>query len=72
MPGGHHPSTRECTCLPNGNLFYAGSGRGSRIFNTTNNTWSAVIATTNLGSCSPVRHVGLVAAFTRGIIALGS
>ena len=34
--------------LPNGNLFYAGSGRGSRIFNTTNNTWSSVIANTIL------------------------
>ena len=32
--------------LPNGNVFYAGSGTGSRIFNTTTNTWSGVIATT--------------------------
>src|SRR5919106_1417725 len=33
--------------LPNGNVFYAGSGRGSRIFNTATRTWSSVIATTN-------------------------
>jgi hypothetical protein len=33
--------------LPNGNVFYSGSGTGSRIYNTTNNTWSAVMATTN-------------------------
>ena len=36
--------------LPNGNVFYAGSGRGSRIFNTITNTWSAVIANTILTS----------------------
>ena len=35
--------------LPNGNVFYAGSGRGSRIFNTSTRTWSSVIATTNYG-----------------------
>ena len=35
--------------LPNGNVFYAGSGRGSRIFNTATRTWSAVVATTNHG-----------------------
>jgi len=33
--------------LPNGNVFYSGSGTGSRTFNTTSNTWSAVMATTN-------------------------
>jgi PKD repeat protein len=33
--------------LPNGNVLYSGSGTGSRIFNTTNKTWSAVVATTN-------------------------
>jgi hypothetical protein len=33
--------------LPNGNVFYSGSGRGSRIFNTATRTWSAVVATTN-------------------------
>src|SRR2546422_4438627 len=33
--------------MPNGNVFYSGSGTGSRIFNTTTNTWSAVVATTN-------------------------
>ena len=32
--------------LPNGNVVYTGSGTGTRIFNTTNNTWSGVIATT--------------------------
>ena len=32
--------------LPNGNLFYSGWGRNSRIFNTTTNTWSGTIATT--------------------------
>ena len=36
--------------LPNGNVFYAGPGRGSRIFNTITNTWSAVIANTILTS----------------------
>ena len=35
--------------LPNGNVFYAGSGRGSRIFNTATRTWSSVVATTNHG-----------------------
>jgi hypothetical protein len=30
-----------------GNVFYAGSGTGSRIFNTTTNTWSSVVETTN-------------------------
>ncbi len=39
--------------LPNGNVFYAGSGRGSRIFNTSNNTWSAVIANTVFASARP-------------------
>src|SRR5881296_389806 len=29
--------------MPNGNVFYAGSGTGSRVFNTTTNTWSAVV-----------------------------
>jgi len=33
--------------LPNGNVLYSGSGTGSRIFNTTTKTWSAVVATTN-------------------------
>jgi len=33
--------------LPNGNVFYSGSGTGSRMFDTTTNTWSAVIANTN-------------------------
>ncbi len=33
--------------LPNGNVLYSGSGTGSRIFNTTNKSWSAVVATTN-------------------------
>jgi galactose oxidase-like protein/PKD domain-containing protein len=33
--------------MPNGNVFYAGSGTGSRIFNTTTRTWSGVVATTN-------------------------
>jgi hypothetical protein len=33
--------------LPNGNVFYSGSGTGSRVFNTSTNTWSAVVATTN-------------------------
>jgi len=33
--------------LPNGNVLYSGSGTGSRIFNTTNKTWSGVVATTN-------------------------
>jgi Domain of unknown function (DUF1929)/Bacterial Ig domain len=41
--------------LPNGNVFYAGPGRGSRIFNTITNTWSAVIANTILTSG---RHYG--------------
>jgi len=33
--------------MPNGNVFYSGSGTGSRIFNTSTNTWSGVVATTN-------------------------
>ena len=33
--------------LTNGNVFYSGSGTGSRIFNTSTNTWSGVVATTN-------------------------
>ena len=33
--------------MPNGNVFYSGSGTGSRIFNTTTNTWSGVVANTN-------------------------
>ena len=33
--------------MPNGNVFYAGSGTGSRVFNTTTNTWSGVVANTN-------------------------
>src|SRR2546425_2306486 len=33
--------------LPNGNVFYSGSGPGSRIFNTSAKTWSAVVASTN-------------------------
>ena len=33
--------------LSDGRVLYAGSGRGSRIFNPTTRTWSAVIATTN-------------------------
>src|SRR5262249_3001774 len=33
--------------LPNGNVFYSGSGTGSRIFDPTTNSWSGVVATTN-------------------------
>jgi hypothetical protein len=33
--------------MPNGNVFYSGSGTGSRIFNTSTNTWSGIVATTN-------------------------
>ncbi len=33
-----------------GRVFYAGSGRGSRFFNPTTMTWTAVIATTKFGS----------------------
>jgi galactose oxidase-like protein/PKD domain-containing protein len=33
--------------LPNGNVFYSGSGRGSRIFDPVAKTWSATVATTN-------------------------
>ncbi len=33
--------------LPNGNVFYSGSGPGSRIFDITSKTWSNVVATTN-------------------------
>jgi len=40
--------------LPNGNVFYSGPGQGSRIFNTTTNTWSAVIANT----VASYRHYG--------------
>ena len=32
--------------LPNGNVFYSGSGTGSRTFNVSTKTWSAVTATT--------------------------
>jgi Domain of unknown function (DUF1929) len=39
--------------LPNGNVFYSGSGRNSRIFNTTTNTWSGTIATTVFPSARP-------------------
>ena len=39
--------------LPNGNLFYSGSGRNSRIFNTTTNTWSGTVATTIFTSARP-------------------
>ena len=33
--------------LPNGKVFYSGSGRASRIFDPAAKTWSATIATTN-------------------------
>src|SRR5207247_8224507 len=33
--------------LPDGRVFYSGSGRGSRFFDPSTKTWSAVIATTN-------------------------
>ena len=33
--------------LPNGKVFYSGSGQGSRIFDPAAKTWSATIATTN-------------------------
>src|SRR5438128_7874745 len=33
--------------VTDGNVFYSGSGTGSRIFNTTTRTWSGVVATTN-------------------------
>jgi hypothetical protein len=33
--------------LPNGSVVYAGSGTGSRIFNTSTKTWSSVVASTN-------------------------
>jgi hypothetical protein len=36
--------------LPNGNVFYSGSSAAARYFYPATHTWSAVIATTNLGS----------------------
>ena len=51
--------------LPNGNVFYAGSGTGSRIFNTTTNTWSGVIATTRHTSGRSARHIGPAAVVAR-------
>jgi len=36
--------------LPNGKVFYSGSGRGSRLFDPATKTWSAVVATTNYGT----------------------
>ena len=33
--------------LPNGNVFYSGSGTGSRTFNPSTQAWSGVVATTN-------------------------
>jgi PKD repeat protein len=36
--------------LPNGKVFYSGSGRGSRLFDPVAKTWSAVVATTNYGT----------------------
>src|SRR5207249_6056719 len=33
--------------LPDGRVFYSGSGRGSRIFDPSTQTWSGVVATTN-------------------------
>ena len=36
--------------LPNGRVFYSGSGRGSRLFDPATKTWSAVVATTNYGT----------------------
>ena len=36
--------------LPNGKVFYSGSGTGSRLFDPATKTWSAVIATTNYGN----------------------
>ena len=33
--------------LPNGTVLYSGSGTGSRIFNPTTKSWSAVVASTN-------------------------
>src|SRR5437773_1930116 len=32
--------------MPDGRVFYSGSGTGSRIFNPTTHTWSAVVAST--------------------------
>ena len=39
--------------LTNGNVFYAGIGRGSRIFNTVTKTWSAVLRTRSHFEPSP-------------------
>jgi hypothetical protein len=36
--------------IPDGRVVYTGSGAGSRIFNPSTRTWSAVVATTNYGS----------------------
>jgi hypothetical protein len=36
--------------LPNGTVFYSGSGTQSRAFDPSTNTWSGVIATTKFGS----------------------
>ncbi len=33
--------------MTDGNVFYSGSGTGSRIFNTSTKTWSGVVASTN-------------------------
>ena len=33
--------------LPNGNVLYAGSGTGSRLFNPATRAWTGVVATTN-------------------------
>jgi galactose oxidase-like protein len=35
--------------LPDGRVFYAGAGTGSRLFDPSTKTWSGVVATTNYG-----------------------
>src|ERR1700730_18235762 len=39
--------------LPNGKVFYSGSSTGSRLFDASAHTWSAVVATTNFSGTRP-------------------
>ena len=59
-PDGRRRCIRACTCSRR-QVFYSGSGRGSRIFNPSTQTWSAGSPRPITAAQPNVRHIGAAA-----------